>query len=266
MYLLYLDESGVPKGQNDDYYVIAGVALHEEDCYPFTRSVDRLAVNHLPAGESHLELHASEMWSGRKTWSHIARADRRNLVGAVFDHLRTWRSSDGRAPRYFAVAVHKPSFAGRDLVAVAHEELFLRFNGFMGRLHGAGSSHRSLVVADESQYESLIQRLVPRWKAAGTRAGRLHSLAEVPLFVDSKASRVIQAADFVAWSVWQYYQNGHPAHLQKINQRFDAEGGVQHGLAHMVRGYRSCGCVACGSRRDRVVRTTLSPHAEIAHH
>lgn len=264
MYLLYLDESGVPVGQRDDYFVIAGIALHEEDCYPFARSVEQLAMSQLPAGEAHLELHASEMWSGRKSWSHIPVTTRRTLVAAVFDHLKVWRSSDGRVPRYFAVAVHKPSFAGRDLVEVAHEELFLRFNGFMGRLHSSGSSHRSVIVADESQYESLIQRLVPKWKVSGTRAGRLHSLAEVPLFIDSRASRVIQAADFIAWAVWQYYQNGHLDHLQKINRRFDADSGVQHGLAHMVRGYRICGCVACRSRREQVVRTTLAPHADIA--
>lgn len=263
VYLFYLDESGVPRGHSGTYFVVGGIVLHEEDCYPFARSVERLAARSLPAAESHLELHASEMWSGRKTWSHVARETRHDLVRRTFDHLRTWRSADGRAPRYFAVAVHKPSFAGRDLVSIAHEELFLRLNGYIGRLHGAGVSHRSLVVADESQYESLVQSLVPRWKAAGTRAGRLHSLAEVPLYVDSKASRVIQAADFVAWSVWQYYQNGHTEHLQKIHSRFDSDGGIQHGLAHMVRGYTSCECAACRSRRVQVVRTTLTPHSQL---
>jgi hypothetical protein len=204
------------------------------------------------------------MWSGRKAWSHVSRRDRRTLLAAIFDHLRDWRSADGRAPRYFAVALHKPSFPGRDTVEMAREELFLRFNGFMGRLHGSGSSHRSLVVANDSQYETLLQQLVPKWKLSGTRAGRLHSLAEVPLFVDSRASRVIQAADFVAWAVWQYYQNGHPEHLQKLSRRFDAESGVQHGLAHMVRGYGHCGCVPCRSRREQVVRTVLAPHSDLA--
>lgn len=42
MYLLYVDESGNPKGTQDEYSVLAGVALHEEDAYPFARSVEAL--------------------------------------------------------------------------------------------------------------------------------------------------------------------------------------------------------------------------------
>jgi len=91
-------------------------------------------------------------------------------------------------------------------------------------------------------------------------AGRLGSLAEVPLYADSKASRSIQAADFVAWAIWQYYENGHADHLQKLNRRLDASSGVQHGLAHMIYGYRTCDCVPCHSRRHGVVPRILSPH------
>jgi len=102
-----------------------------------------------------------------------------------------------------------------------------------------------------------MQKLVPVWKLAGSRIGRLHSFAEVPLYVDSKASRVIQATDFVAWSVWHYYEHGHTEHITKLNRRFDADLGTQHGLAHLIRGYAKCPCVPCSSRRDHVVSSTI---------
>lgn len=55
MYLLYVDESGKPTGQAEQYFVLGGVALHEEDCYPFNRALDRVVARALPR-EPHLEL------------------------------------------------------------------------------------------------------------------------------------------------------------------------------------------------------------------
>jgi uncharacterized protein DUF3800 len=81
---------------------------------------------------------------------------------------------------------------------------------FLTRKHLGGESHRSLVVADQSSYGKLVQRMLPQWKVSGTtRGGRLHSFVEVPLYVDSKASRVVQAADCVAWAIFNYYERGH---------------------------------------------------------
>jgi Protein of unknown function (DUF3800) len=258
LYLLYVDESGNPRGRENEYFVVAGISLHEQDSYPFARSVDGLlSLNH-----RHLELHASRIWSARHEWSHVSGPVRRQIVRSVFDHLGSWRSPDGRAPRFFAVAIHKPSFPGVDIVTRAHEELFRRFDTFIARLHHEGRSHRALVIADESSYENLLQDLVPKWKLTGSRIGRLHSFAEVPLYIDSKASRVIQAADFVAWAVWHYYEHGHSQHLQEFHRRFDSDAGIQHGLAHLVKDYRTCDppslCVPCHSRRLHVVRNTLT--------
>lgn len=253
MYLLYVDESGEPRGARDDYFTVAGIALHEQDCYPFARSLETL----LPTEYRDLELHASDIWSGRREWSHVPQTTRRGLVRDVFQHLRTWAAPSGRVPRFFAVALHKPSFSALNAVERAHEELFARFDEFLTRLHHEGRSHRSLVVADDSSYESLIQELIPKWKLTGSRIGRLHSFAEVPLYVDSRASRVIQAADFVAWGVCHYYENGHREHIQALNARFDARGGIQHGVAHLNRGHRTCLCVACYSRQVSVVKNTV---------
>jgi hypothetical protein len=75
----------------------------------------------------------------------------------------------------------------------------------------------------------------------------------VPLYVDSKASRLIQAADFVAWATFQYYENNDPRYIQEISACFDADGGIQHGLMHHIKGYGKCKCIACASRRDLVI-------------
>lgn len=239
---------------------MGGVALHEEDCYPLSRSLDKLQRRRLGSANADLELHASRMWSGRKEWSHVPIADRRGMVRAVFRHLATWTPSSGRVPRFFAAAVHKPSRPGRDPTQVAHEEIFMHFDEYLTRLHHEGESHRSLVIADDSSYEHLVQSWVPRWKSIGTRGGKLHSFADVPLYVDSRASRLVQVADFVAWSTWHYYEHGHTEFFQRIHKRFDAAEGVQHGIIHLNRRYRYCACQACASRRTLAISDTVTAH------
>lgn len=255
MYLLYVDESGRARGKAVRNLVVAGLAIHEDDCYPLARSLRSVQRKWVGAANAGLELHASDLWSGRKVWSHVSKVDRHRLLRAVFRHLANWQSPADRAPRFFGAVVHKPSFPARAMER-AHEELFARFDEFVGRLHQAGDSHRSLVVADRSSYESVVQTLVPKWKI-GERLGPLHSFVEVPLYVDSEVSRLVQAADFVAWAIWQYYENGHTEHIQRINHRFDADGGIQHGLVHLKRGYRTCPCVPCDSRRTRHIQSRI---------
>jgi hypothetical protein len=55
-------------------------------------------------------------------------------------------------------------------------------------------------------------------------------LAEVPLFLDSKASRLIQLADLVAYAVFRNYERTDSQFYDVIRDRFDREGGVIHGL------------------------------------
>jgi hypothetical protein len=262
LYLLHLDDSGKTHGSRDRYFALGGLATHEEDAYPLARSVDAVATRRLPVGERGLELHASDMWSGRKEWARIDEATRRALIVDVMRFISGWQAPSGRRPVLFAVAVNRNSFPG-DVGERAHEELFARFDEFITRLHHRGESHRSIVIADDSAYERAMQAVMPRWKAVGTRMGRLHSIAEVPLFVSSRASRLVQLADFVAWGVWHYYESGITQHIAHLNPRFDADSGVQHGLTHLVRGYQYCGCVPCTSRRTGIIAVDIAPYSVV---
>jgi Protein of unknown function (DUF3800) len=249
LYLLYVDESGLPRGKQDDHFVLAGLALHEEDCYPLARSLDAAQRRVLPGPNGNLELHASRIISGREEWSHVSGPDRLKVLDRSFRLLKEWTAPSGRAPVYFAVVIHKRSFPGKSALQVAYDQLLARFDSFISRLHLSGDSHRSLVIADDSSYEKLLQKITPQWKEGTAGVKKIHSLVEVPLFVDSKASRLIQAVDLVAWATFNYYERGHTQYFAKIHPRFDAQDGIQHGLTHLVRGYLSCECVPCKSRQ-----------------
>src|SRR5207245_33720 len=92
--------------------------------------------------------------------------------------------------------------------------------------------------------------IVQRWRDTGTRFARLSRLVEVPLFVDSRASRLVQCADVIAHAVYRAYAAGDDALLARLLPAFDNDGGRIHGLVHLRPRYRAqdCRCAACSSR------------------
>jgi hypothetical protein len=139
-----------------------------------------------------------------------------------------------------------PGLRDVDPIERCFEEMFLRFQSLLIR---DGSDQRGLVVADESRYESRLQPLVNDWRVSGTRLTRLSRIVEVPLFVDSGASRLIQAADLVAHAVYCSYARNDGSLLQPLLPGFDADDSRLHGLTHLTRTHHTCPCVACVNRR-----------------
>jgi hypothetical protein len=95
----------------------------------------------------------------------------------------------------------------------------------------------------------------------------LHNLQEVPLFVDSKASRLIQLADHVSYAVFRRYVAGDLNYFSVIEKHFDAEGSKIHGLVHKQFYSDACTCPACLSRRFTQISTAQAeapPPDEIA--
>ena len=131
----------------------------------------------------------------------------------------------------------------------------MRFNLFLSRLfRNEGDQQRGLVVMDESHYEEALQGLARQFRVHGTRWGSLRNMAEVPLFADSTASRLIQIADLLAWAVWRRYEHGDARYFDLVWRRFDQEGGVLHGLVHHKDPSEDCACLGCVSRTLRGTR------------
>ena len=57
----------------------------------------------------------------------------------------------------------------------------------------------------------------------------MKNIADTPFFVDSRASRLVQIADHVAYSVFRRYNWGDAQYLDIIASRFDEADGVIHG-------------------------------------
>jgi len=248
MHLLYLDDAGSATNPNEDYLVLGGVSVFEAQAHWVTQQLDGLAESIQPGNPYDVEFHASEIFARRTTpWRNMSKEEAQGVIKAV---LRILRDSYDSA-RVFACAVHKASFSNTDLMELAFEDLCSRFDRYLNRLRGDGDRQRGLLILDESAHETTLQRMAREFRTLGTQWGVIRNLADTPLFVDSKASRVVQLADHVAYAVFRRYNAKDAQYFDIIAQKFDADAGIIHGLAHKQHEDPNCMCIACLSRRSQ---------------
>ena len=246
MHLLYLDDSGSVGNVKEQYLVLGGVSVFEAQSSWITQELDSLAQTIDPGDPHAVEFHASEIFARRSLpWKNLNQDEARGTIKSVLDVLA--KAYD--TARAFACVVHKPSFPDRDPMEIAFEDLCSRFDRYLRRMQASGDRQRGLVILDRSAHETTLQQMSVGFRTLGTQWGVIRSLADTPFFVDSRASRVIQLADHVAYALFRRYQYGDTQYLDRIAAKFDAEDGVVHGLAHKESGNPNCMCIACLSRR-----------------
>jgi hypothetical protein len=250
--LLYVDESGNHEG-NDEYFVVGGLAVDEIDLEKLRREVQEIMDRILDPHLRGLELHASSIRTGRRSWRSVPRSVKAVLLAEVAGLIGSFTPSVGRRYGLFAVAREPKAVPYVDPVERTFEELYLRFNGFLQRPDVHDQRELGLVVADEAKYEKVLQPMVRQWRDLGTRRGRVRQVVEVPLFVDSKATRLLQLADFVAHAVYELYERNDDSLVKPLLMAFDGAGGVMHGLVHLTQRHTSCTCWPCSTRRSSTV-------------
>lgn len=229
MHLLYLDDSGSPADASQQYFVLAGISVFERQGHWLSERLDAVAARFNPADPGSIELHGSPMLKGSKFWRSVPRAER---IQAMTDALGVIASSHV-SNRIFGVAVRKAAISPRDPVDYAFEQVCSRFDQYLMRLYKAGDAQRGIIVLDKSAREAAIQNLAIDFKKNGHSWGILRNMAEVPVFLDSRNSRLVQLADLIAYAIFQKFERGDPTFLDVISHRFDASGGIVHGL-HVV--------------------------------
>lgn len=166
------------------------------------------------------------MLAGRGIWRRFPKDER---LHAMRDALHVFANSH-KANRAFVCVIRKTAISPKSPITLSFEQIASRFDQFLMRLHRNGDSQRGIIIFDKSTYESPIQNLAADFRTIGHSWGVLRNLAEVPLFLDSKASRLIQLADLIAYAAFRKYEKGEEQFFSIIAPRIDAEGGIQHGL------------------------------------
>ena len=197
-----------------------------------------------------VEFHASDIYARRSpVWKGLTKEEARGTIKSVLDVL----AGAYESARAFACVVHKASYPNQDTMEIAFEDLCSRFDRYLQRLRAGGDTQRGLVILDKSAHETTLQQMSVGFRTLGTRWGVIKHLADTPLFVDSRASRVIQLADHVAYAVFRRYQSLDAQYFDRIAHKFDAQDGVVHGLAHKESRNQHCMCIACLSRRAATI-------------
>lgn len=249
MYLLYLDDSGSPNNQQEEYFVLGGLCVPENSVRWLTGELETLAQEIDPDNPRSVEFHAAEIFRGRDgVWQNYRKKEDR--VAIIKRVLLVLEKASPGSVVVFACAVHKQSTSG-DPVQTAFEQLSSRFDIYVRRQNAErGERQRGMIILDKSSYETSLQNLAAQFREEGTRWGsRLSTLSEVPLFVDSKASRIIQLTDHIAYAVFRRYNAADLTYFNCIESCFDQTAGVMHGLVHWQLSNRNCTCPACVTRR-----------------
>jgi len=226
MYLLYADESGSVGDPKQQFFVLAGFCVFERQGYWIAKELDKIAARFNPADPASVELHGNPINSGKGIFRRFTKTDRAN---AIEDALKIFLATHP-SNRLFASVVRKAKVSPADPVEFAFEQLASRFDHYLTRLHKAGDTQRGVIIFDKATNEKTIQSLATDFRTIGHRWGIIRNFSEVPLFLDSRASRLIQLADLIAYAVFRYYESGDDKFFSILKNSFDSEGGITHGL------------------------------------
>lgn len=249
MHILYLDDSGSPTNPKEEYFVLGGVSVPENSARWLSYELEKIATEFNAENPASVELHAAEIFKGAESpWKEMTnKQERIQAIKKVLSSLDKAKADTV----LFACAVHKASMNREDAVIHAYEEVSSRFNRYLQRVTAETKIlQHGIIVIDKSSYETGLQNLTSQIRKTGNRwGGYMKEIVEVPLFVDSKASRIVQLADHIAYAVFRRYNADDLAYMKIIENRFDEMDGKICGLSHKTSTYRTCNCPACLSRR-----------------
>ncbi len=287
MYLLFVDESGTHPGPHP--FVLGGVAVHEDDAAQLQKELDQIVIDQLgrvPPNLDEYEVHASDMRNARKPktgapqksvsiWANVDRSVRLATLSEVYKHLAGFTPSNPDLPVVlFGVAVERdfhPDWSPIERERWAYEVLLGKFDVMLKTLRTQRKlPNRGLVIHDRRVVaERDIQGWTAQWRSTAERIGQLRNLADVPLFGDSRATRLLQAADVVSYAVFRRYNRDavNSEYFDLVWPAFHSEGEVVHGAVHYTPDYNtgSCDCEPCDQRLKAEAAKATSygkvPHA-----
>lgn len=230
LYLLYLDESGHSHDPSSDFFVLAGFSVFERQTHWIESAINPIAARFNSENPNSVEFHGAVMRAGKDGWHGIPPADR---VQAVVDILALLANPQLKV-RVFASVIEKKLVQKDQILSKSFENLASQFDMYLASMYLRKNPQRGLVIFDKTSYEEKLQTLSYLFKHQGHTNGKLRNFSEVPLFLDSKASRLIQLADLIAYWIFRYFQAGDDRGFNMIKPFFHSYNGIQHGFIKQV--------------------------------
>jgi hypothetical protein len=200
------------------------------------------------------ELHAAEIKSPNNKkhspWQNLPFGLRMRVLGEAYRALESLRcGQDGHGCGLFGVAMDVRFRSGQaqwEREQYAYEVLLNKFDNMLGRAEPKGLG---LVIHDQRLVvEKDVREWTRSWQEAAGSLDQLKALADVPLFADSRGTRLLQGADLVAYALWRYYHAGDDRRVSALWSQFDFADGHMHGVIHLTPQYKQCSCPPCARR------------------
>lgn len=252
MFLLYVDESGNPLNKDERHFVMAGLAVYENQAFYLSKNFDELQDKWFPEATTTIEFHASDMRTGRSNpWKGLSREVKENIL---YDACEAITNISDKGLYLFGVVIEKECFPKDDPIEKCYYELCGHFDKFIDQSNlDGGDRNRGLIILDSSRYRGHLDILLNEYRQfGGTKFGRVRNFADAPTFADSKATRLLQAADLVSYSIYRRYEYGDARLFDRLINRFQRSNNIIHGLVHLVSKRKRCVCPACLSRQSMI--------------
>lgn len=229
MHLLYLDDSGSVSDKTDRYVVLAGFCVNEKQTHWIDKGMNELVRPYAGEDVYSWEFHGTDMRDkGRKIWRILPYEKRKEILLSALSLITE------NNLRLFAAVIDKTTCSPEDdLTKLLFEQTTSRFDLFLSRINfkkRTSIKEKGILIVDRAKKELEIQKLSLDFKHCGHTWGKLKNMAEVPLFLDSRSSRLIQLADLIAFSIYRYFEYGDDECYNLIRKNFDSEHGRCHGL------------------------------------
>ena len=249
MYFLYLDESG---GTEHTNFILGGVAIFEGDLRRHSQNIDAIMEKYFPGRGREVVLHVSELRS--MAWDPAYPLFTKENYWQLLEDISTLIANERGQHGFllFSSIIHKPSLnKGDDPYVEAFEGVVQKFDTFLVTQHKAGFTNKGTIILSQCSptRSGRMREVYSEFQNEGTHWGKLYNLPEIPLFAESKSTRLLQLADFIAHEVFQRYENHYARHFDKFLGCFHQSDGVIHGLSHLIGKKENCMCPACLSRR-----------------
>ena len=187
-----------------------------------------------------------------EAYIHLTFNERCQFVYEIAQKIGSWRFA-----RLFAECIDKIHFnIATSPVSIdeqAFEQIVSRFEQYL-QIYTKSSRVTQFGLLIHDNNETVCKKhtsMMRQFHRTGTFWTKIRNTIETPLFVDSRASRVIQLADHIAYAVFRRYNHGDSQYFDIIAHKFHQTDGVVHGLAHKQKSNPRCMCLACSSRRTR---------------
>ncbi|MBI3503416.1 MAG: DUF3800 domain-containing protein [Proteobacteria bacterium] len=234
----YLEQRRIANFENLDRNSRRSAVLRE-------RAADLLRLQQARGGKNAYN-QARKNYQKTEAYIHLTHDERTSLVQEVADCIGAWNFA-----RLFAESINKIHFdpvrTGRTIEEQAFEQIVSRFERYLSNTSNAAGNGQKvfgLLVHDNNQTVARKHTdLMRSFHRQGTLWVRVNHIIETPLFVDSKLTRMVQAADLCAYALRRFVEKQEVDLFNRVFPRADRVRGNTFGVRHYT--VMSCQCQIC---------------------